>query len=149
MSSEITFTSKLSANIAGIVVGSATSSKTQNANADALSVQHGTQLVGTAYEDLDLGDVLADANNTSMSYLVQLWNRDSDAVVQVKIVPDAQVNASDANISNVIPSCEIRPGEPWGPVRMKTLSSGYPKIQLSSNVENTQVEVTVAEAGDP
>lgn len=148
MANEITFTSKLSATIAGIAVGAASSSKTQSASATAAVVVHGTQLVGNEdYEDVELGDILTSANNTSMSYLVQIWNRDDEAKIQVRILPSAW--SVNGNVTNVGDSFEVLAGEPFGPVRVPQMASGYPKLQLKSNVANTQVEVVATEAGDP
>ena len=146
MASEISLTSKVSITKSGVTVTNATSTKTQNIATTLSGFTHQTTMnVNTTWEDVSLGDVLANANNTADEYMVELFNRETtnNHLVYVGVLEDA-----GSNIDNY-PSL-MRPGEPFGPVRMKKMTNGYPKVQVKAAVAGVnKIEVVAGEAGDP
>ena len=136
MANEITFQASLKVTKNNVSVAQLTTAKTQTMEAALTKLHHTTQSVGTSAEDLSSGDV-----DITKQYLVQLWNRASANYVTVRIRKDVTPTDTDVGV--------MRPGEPWGPVRMPAQSGGYPKILLISNTAASDVEVTVTDAGDP
>jgi hypothetical protein len=147
MANEITLTSKLSVSKGGISVANAVSSKTQSM---ASTTGHGggpatymtdhNQNVGTTREAVNLVDV-DNSNATGGEYILRLCNLDSTNFVTVEI----QTGASTYATVGI-----MRPGEPWGPVRLPKLdASGYGGIFVDADTAACSVEVTAAEAGDP
>ena len=137
MANEITFESGLTVAKNNVSVSQLTKSKVQTMEAALTKVHHTVQEIGFgAAEDLTTGDV-----NLAKQHLVHLVNRASANFVTVTIRKDATPTDVTAGI--------MRPGEPWGPVRMPAQAGGYPKIRLQSDTAASDVEVTVSDAGDP
>lgn len=147
MANEITLTAKILATKNSVSVTNSVSTKVQSMAAStgfgggaAEDVAHHTQNVGTSREAVDLVDV-DNSNATGGEYILMLYNRDDTNFVTVEI---------NTGSSAYFQVGLMRPGEPWGPVRMQKLdASGYGGIFLDADTAACQVEVLAIEAGDP
>jgi hypothetical protein len=134
MSNEISLGFKLSVTKSSITIVNATQTKTQNQQTTLAILHHTTQIVGTSAEALSTGDV-----SLAAEHWVLLVNRDSTNYVDVIGYKDG---------ANYVIVGRMRPGEPWMG-RLTPQTAGYPCIKLQANTANCNVEVVVAEAGDP
>lgn len=137
MANEITFTAKLEAKKNNVSISPLVTSKVQTMESTLTKMHHSVQSVGSgAAEELSVGDV-----DVTKQHGVLLYNRDAANYVTVRVRKDAVPTDTDVGV--------MRPGEPWGPVRMPAQAAGYPKIMLQANVAACDVEVLVCDAGDP
>jgi len=137
MANEITIQASLKSQKNNISVSQITTSKVQTMESTQEKMHHTVQDVGTgAVEDLSSGEV-----DLTKRYMVLLYNLTSAKNVTVRVSKHGAPTDPDVGI--------MRPGEPWGPVRMPAQSGGYPKLLMISNTAASDVEVTVTEAGDP
>jgi|ERR1051325_6993497 len=137
MGQEITFNASLKGKKNNVSVGPLVTEKVQTMESTLENLHHTVQTVGqAAAEDLSTGDV-----DLTKQYCVLLYNRDAANFVAVKIRKDVTPTDVEAGV--------MRPGEPWGPVRMPAQAGGYPKIRLQADTADCPVEVIVVEAGDP
>ena len=137
MANEIEFKASLTGKKNNVSVAPLTTSKIQTMESTLSLMHHTEQSVGFgAAEDLSTGDV-----DLTKQYCVLLYNRASANFVTVTARKDVTPTDTVVGI--------IRPGEPWGPVRMPAQSGGYPKLRMQSDTAASNVEVIVVEAGDP
>lgn len=140
MASEIQLTAKLNAAKNSVTVANAVSTKTQTMASTLDKLHHTVQAVSTSREALSLGDV-DNSNATGDEHIVLLFNRGETYNVKVEV----KTGASTYQQSGL-----MRPGEPWGPVRMQKLdASGYGGLYLTSVTGDSDVEVVACAAGDP
>lgn len=139
MANEISLTAKISVSKNSVTATNATSTKTQTMESTLEKMHHTVQSVGTSREAVSTGDV-----DTSKEYFVLLYNRDDTNFVAVEI------EYSDGNWFNF---AVIRPGEMFGPVRMKAIASPganqYGELFLDADTAACDVEVLVCDAGNP
>jgi len=116
----------------GITAANATKTNGLDPHADAVRAFNNPQVIGTTAEDIDLNDV-----DPSNEYVVLLTNKDATNYVDVYVRKDA--TPTDTQVGR------MRPGEPWGPVRMPAQSGGYPKLRCIANTASCNVEVVAGE----
>lgn len=116
----------------GITATNATKTNSMDPHADSLRAFNNPQIIGTTAEDVDMNDV--DVTN---EYLVCLTNKDASNYVDVYVRKDG--TPTDTMVGR------MRPGEPWGPVRMPAQSGGYPKLRCIANTAACNVEVWAGE----
>ena len=140
MSSEISLTSKLQVTKNAVTVVNAVSTKSQTMAAALEKLHHTVQAITTAREAVSLGDV-DNSYAAGDEHFVVLYNRGETYNVKVEV----KTGASTYQQVGL-----MRPGEPWGPVRMQKLDvSGYGGLYLTSVTGDADVEVVASEAGDP
>lgn len=141
MANEITLTAALQASKNSVKVVNSTTAKIQNMETVKTHMTHEIQNVGTSEEALDVGDVDI-TNATGGEYMVLLFNRDATNYVSVEVKYAATPSYWVIGI--------MRPGEPWGPVRLPKLDgSSLGGIYLKANTAACDVEIVVVEGGNP
>jgi hypothetical protein len=144
MANEIQMNSGLKATKNSVTVQTSpavTFSKIQTMESTLDKEHHTVQAVGTSEEALSLGDV-DNSNATGDEYMVQCINRDPTNYVEVLVKYAATPSYWVIG--------KMRPGEPWGPVRLPKLDgSSLGGIYLKANTASCDVEVVTFEAGDP
>ncbi len=145
MANEFSLTAKLTATKNSVSVTQSVSTKTQSMETTAgiEYLHHTVQAVSTSEEAVSTGDVDI-TNATGQDYFLLLYNRGTTAssYVTVRIKITAGPTYIDAG--------RMYPGEPFGPIRAKKLDgSSLGGYYLVSSSGTQDVEVTVAEAGDP
>lgn len=142
MANEITITSKLQATKGGVNIANATISTTVTMATTAEDMVLQTQTIShSAVEKVALGDV--DGSNAGDEYWLKLRNMDDTNSCVVKVRTGA---ATYQQVGL------MRPGEPWGPVRMQkaAAAAGYEgEIYAQFATADGLLEVTAVEAGDP
>lgn len=132
---DIEITSKLTLNEGVASVSNARTAYTQTRESTLNKIHHTVQSVATSSTALSTGDV-----TLTEDYDVWLRNADPTNYVDVEVHKDG---------SNLATAFILRPGMPFGPVRCKAQSGGYPKLTLKANTAACDVEVVVGDGGDP
>ena len=132
MANEITVVSNLTHAAAGSTVTAATTSDVIDDNSTtkrhSLIVQ---DVDDAATEAADVGDV-----DTSKEYFARLRNLDVSNSVLVYVTS----GGSDVEVGR------MKPGETWGPCRMKAVASSNPILKVKAVTANCQVEVIACQA---
>lgn len=136
MANEITITSRLAANKGGNSVSNATSSFTLSMDTAASNMYHSNINVTTTAAIPSMGSV-----DTSKDYW--LWARNTDTTSVITL-------SSDSGGSNKMGM--MKPGEPWGPVRILGGVSVYFDADVATSVTGLAgngVEIIAVEVKDP
>lgn len=146
MANEISLSFKLAATKNSVTVQNAVQTKVQTMQSDLDAMRAITQEVASATKEaVELGDV--DATNASgADYMLAMVNRDSTAAV------DVYVGFDDSSSQGYIHVGQMKPGEPWGPVRLQkatedTYHTG--NIFIAGNGGTALVEVIAVACGNP
>jgi hypothetical protein len=132
MPGEITVVSNLIHAAGGSTVGAATTTDVIDDNSTTKRHALTVQDVGfNTSEAADVGDV-----DTSKEYFARLRNLDTSNAVLVYVTS----SGTDVEIGR------MKPGETWGPARMKAVVSSNPLLKVKAVTAACQVEVIACQA---
>jgi hypothetical protein len=132
MANEITVLSNLTHAAGGSTVTAATTSDVIDDNSTTKRHALTVQDVGfNTSEAADVGDV-----DTSKEYFARLRNLDTSNAVLVYVTS----SGNDVEIGR------MKPGETWGPARMKAVVSSNPLLKVKAVTAACQVEVIACQA---
>ena len=139
MANELVITAGLNAILSGVRAQTTATGKTQSAAATALNVVGKTQEIA-ARAAVDVGS-LDITLATGDEYIICMYNRSAAGIVTVEL---------EYTTDTYVVVGTMRPGEPWGPVRMpKMTHANYGNLHITPSAGTMYVEVTAAEAGTP